>query len=116
MRKVSNKEMSFNEYQVRTSWTAIYPKDKAVEYLGLGLVSEAGEVAGKLKKVIRDGNGMIDSETRDALCSELGDVMWYLAQLCTVLEVNMSTVAKKNLDKLAARKEAGTLSGNGDKR
>lgn len=108
--------LSFNEYQTRTSWTAVYPPEKALEYLALGLTSEAGEVAGKVKKVIRDHGSVVSDEMRAALRSELGDVLWYLAQLCTALEFNMSTVARANLDKLAQRKEAGTLGGSGDNR
>lgn len=116
MRKVMRSEMSFNEYQTRTSWTAVYPQEKALEYLALGLVSEAGEVAGKAKKVIRDYEGVVGDEMREALKAEIGDVLWYAAQLCTLLGYNMSTVAKANLDKLAQRQEAGTIKGSGDNR
>lgn len=108
--------MSFNEYQTRTSWTAVYPPEKALEYLALGLVSEAGEVAGKAKKVIRDSEGVVSEEMRAALKAEIGDVLWYAAQLCTLLGYNMSSVAKANLEKLAKRKDAGTIQGSGDNR
>ena len=116
MKKGNHPQMGFNEYQVRTSWTAIYPKEKALEYLALGLVSEAGEVAGKIKKLIRDNDSQISPEIVNGLRSELGDVLWYVAQLATTLEVNLSTVARLNLEKLAKRKADGSLGGSGDKR
>jgi NTP pyrophosphatase (non-canonical NTP hydrolase) len=116
MRKVSRGDMSFNEYQTRTSWTAVYPPEKALEYLALGLVSEAGEVAGKAKKIIRDHGSVISPEMVEAMKAEIGDVLWYAAQLCTVLQMNMSSVANANLEKLAKRKQDGTLKGSGDNR
>lgn len=116
MRKGSDLQMGLNEYQTRTSWTAVYPPERALEYLALGLVSEAGEVAGKVKKVIRDHDMTVSTEMRAALKAEIGDVLWYVAQLCTALELNLSTVARANLDKLAQRKESGTIQGNGDNR
>lgn len=116
MRKVPSQYMSFNEYQTRTSWTAIYPQEKALEYLALGLLSEAGEIAGKAKKLIRDHNSQMTDEANAAIRAELGDVLWYVAQLATLLKVNLSTVARENLDKLADRKERGTLGGSGDTR
>lgn len=109
-------EMEFNMYQRRASLTAIYPQDKALEYLSLGLVSEAGEVAGKVKKIIRDHNSEISEELNEALQAEIGDVLWYIAQLCTTLGTNMSVVANKNIEKLAKRKESNKISGDGDNR
>lgn len=108
--------MDFTNYQWRTSQTAIYPKEKALEYLSLGLVSEAGEVAGKVKKVIRDNNSILTDEMKSALMAEIGDVMWYIAQLCEALETNMGIVARQNVDKLAKRKTSNTLGGDGDDR
>lgn len=109
-------DMDFNNYQRRTSHTAIYPKEKALEYLSLGLVSEAGEVAGKVKKIIRDYNSEMSEELNEALQAEIGDVLWYIAQLCTTLGTNMSVVATKNVEKLAKRKENNKLGGDGDNR
>lgn len=103
--------MLLSDYTAFTRTTAIYPKDKALEYLGLGLVSEAGEVAGKLKKRIRDGKMDVD-----ALVAEIGDVYWYLSRLCDELGVAPGTVLRKNMEKLSSRKERGTLSGSGDTR
>ena len=108
--------MDFTNYQWRTGHTAIYPQDKALEYLSLGLVSEAGEVAGKVKKIIRDHDSKLTDEMKEALTAEIGDVMWYIAQLCTALDTNMGIVARQNVDKLAKRKQANTLSGDGDNR
>lgn len=106
-----NTYQRFDDYQEFTDSTAIYPDSKALEYLSLGLVSEAGEVAGKVKKFIRDGDFDVD-----AIAAEIGDVMWYCAQLCSNLELYMSEVVKDNVDKLTSRKERGVIGGNGDKR
>lgn len=103
--------MNLNDYRFWTRETAIYPRDKAVEYLSLGLVSEAGEVAGKVKKLIRDGT--IDKES---LKAEVGDVFWYLARICDEMGWNPYEVILYNKTKLNSRKERGTLSGSGDNR
>jgi NTP pyrophosphatase (non-canonical NTP hydrolase) len=108
--------MDFGNYQWRTGHTAVYPTDKALEYLSLGLVSEAGEVAGKVKKIIRDHNSELTPELIEALELELGDVLWYVAQMCSVLKTNMGVVANKNIEKLALRKQANTIKGSGDNR
>ena len=108
--------MDFNNYQFRASQTAVYPQEKALEYLSLGLVSEAGEVAGKVKKLIRDNDSQMTEENREQLILEIGDVLWYVAQLCTTLKENMGAVAQKNADKLSARKSNNTIHGSGDNR
>ena len=108
--------MSFDIYQEKTGETAIYPPDKALEYLTLGLCSEAGEVAGKLKKIIRDHDGVIDEDAAHKLSLEIGDVLWYVAQLSTTLGLQLSEVAEDNLKKLSARKNKGTITGSGDYR
>lgn len=102
---------TFDGYQDASERTAIYPKSVAIEYLSLGLVSEAGEVAGKVKKALRDGT--FDPE---AVADELGDCLWYIAQLASELDFYLSDIAKHNLEKLKDRKERGVLGGNGDKR
>ena len=102
--------MYLSQYQAKAKETAIYPKDKALEYLALGLVGEAGEVANKIKKVIRDGTS--PNNVRD----ELGDVLWYLAMLSTEIGYSLDTIADKNLWKLANRKERNVLGGSGDNR
>ena len=102
--------MYLSQYQKQAAETAIYPKDKALEYLALGLVGEAGEVANKIKKVIRDGTS--PNNVRD----ELGDVLWYLAMLSTEIGYSLDTIADKNLWKLANRKTRNVLGGSGDNR
>lgn len=108
--------MSFDIYQEKTGETAMYPPEKALEYLTLGLCSEAGEVAGKLKKIIRDNNGIVDEDAAQKLSLEIGDVLWYVAQLATTLGLQLSEVAEDNLKKLSARKNKGTITGSGDYR
>ena len=109
--------MDFNDYQKKSRKTAAYPSiGHAVIYPTLGLVNEAGEVAGKIKKVFRDKDGQISPETRDALRSELGDVLWYLAQVCTELDLRLEDVAETNIVKLYDRLERGKIKGDGDDR
>jgi len=103
--------MTADFYEARASKTAIFPKEKALEYLALGLTSEAGEVAGKVKKLIRDGKG-----DKKAIASEIGDVLWYCAMLARETEVPLNTIMQDNLKKLHGRKERGTLKGSGDNR
>lgn len=90
--------------------------DHPIVYPTLGLTNEAGEVAGKVKKIFRDRGGVVTDEDRAALTLELGDVLWYLSELCTQLEVSLADVAEANLDKLRSRVERGTLGGDGDYR
>ncbi len=109
--------MNFTEYQTKSRATAGYPAiGHAVIYPTLGLVNEAGEVAGKIKKVFRDKDGRINPETREALKSELGDVLWYLAQTCTELDISLDEVAESNLTKLLDRQARGKIQGDGDNR
>jgi NTP pyrophosphatase (non-canonical NTP hydrolase) len=109
--------MNFTEYQTRSRATAKYPAiGHGVIYPILGLVNEAGEVAGKIKKVFRDKGGEISAETREALKAELGDVLWYLAQTCTELELSLDDVAESNLTKLLDRQARGKIHGDGDNR
>lgn len=112
----SEENMDFNNYQFRAKQTAIYPKDKALEYLGLGLVSEAGEVAGKIKKLIRDHDSKLTPELAHQISLEVGDVLWYIAQLCTELNTNMGKVAVDNIDKLSKRLSENKIKGDGDNR
>lgn len=109
-------EMDFNNYQFRTRLTAKYPQERALEYLVLGLASEAGEVAGKYKKIIRDNNGVLDNESKQALAAEVGDVLWYCSELATELGTNLGAVAQQNINKLQSRKERGVIGGSGDNR
>ena len=109
--------MNFDNYQQKSRKTAKYPAiGHSVIYPTLGLVNEAGEVAGKVKKVFRDKDGQINGETRAALKAELGDVLWYLAQVCTELDLSLDEVAEYNIEKLYSRLERGTIKGDGDNR
>jgi NTP pyrophosphatase (non-canonical NTP hydrolase) len=109
--------MDFKEYQEKSRKTAIYPKiGESFVYPALGLGDEAGEVLGKIKKIFRDKNGVVDDETKNAIKKELGDVLWYLAQLSTELGLSMDDIAKANIEKLYSRMERGTLHGDGDNR
>ncbi len=109
--------MNFSDYQKKSRATAKYPSiGHPVIYPVLGLANEAGEVAGKVKKVFRDKGGEISEETRAALGSELGDVLWYLSQVCTELGLSLDEVAEKNIAKLYDRLERGVIRGDGDDR
>jgi len=111
--------MTFKEFQHETSSTAIYPKNTEMEsivYCTLGLSSEASEICGKLKKIMRDNNSVITEEKRQAIASEIGDVLWYVSELCTSLGVSLEGAAKQNLRKLKDRQERNVLQGDGDNR
>ena len=108
---------SLNEYQAesRQTWSLIHT-DHPIVYPTLGLVNEAGELAGKVKKIFRDKEGVISDEEREALKYELGDVLWYLAQIATEIDVSLEDVAVANLTKLASRQDRGVIRGEGDHR
>ena len=109
--------MNFNDYQEKSRKTAQYPSiGDPIIYPALGLVNEAGEVAGKIKKIFRDKEGKINGDTKTALKAELGDVLWYLAQLATELNLSLEEIAEYNIDKLYSRLERGTIKGDGDER
>ena len=104
-------------YENLAGQTAIFPKEKALEYLALGLTSEAGEVSGKVKKLIRDGEDVEGFEMKKiAIASEIGDVLWYCAMMAKEVGVPLNDIMKENLKKLHGRKERGTLQGSGDER
>ena len=108
--------MNFEDYQSQASKTAIYNDADVVVYPVLGLLSEAGEVAGKVKKVLRDNNGQFLPEHREAIADEVGDCLWYIASICTDLGFGMETIAQRNLDKLNSRMARGVIQGSGDTR
>ena len=109
--------MTFEEYQAKARQTAIYPnKDNNFIYPTLGLVGEAGEVAEKMKKVLRDNDGIITEEKREEITKELGDVLWYIANLSKELNVSLEDVAQKNIEKLQSRQQRNELHGSGDNR
>lgn len=106
--------MTFNGYQQWTKTTAIYPEEVAIPYLTAGLAEEAGEVAGKYKKHLRDKTEY--GEFSELAKAELGDVLWYLARYADELGYSLSEVMQYNVDKLSSRKERGVLQGSGDER
>jgi NTP pyrophosphatase (non-canonical NTP hydrolase) len=126
---------TFREYQSKTNETAIYNEniEKLVEeifpgpgkqqvirllklcYVSLGL-GEVGELQGKIKKIIRDNNGIVNDDKKKELAKELGDILWYVSETCSKLGLDMGEVAEGNLVKLASRKERGVLAGSGDER
>jgi NTP pyrophosphatase (non-canonical NTP hydrolase) len=109
--------MEFSEYQSLSRRTATYPRaGEDMTYPALGLCGEAGEVAEKVKKTLRDDGGVLSDGRRDALSRELGDVLWYLSQLATEAGLDLEEIAAENLDKLFSRQERGVLRGSGDDR
>jgi NTP pyrophosphatase (non-canonical NTP hydrolase) len=109
--------MELSDYQQRSRATAVYPDAGAnLTYPALGLCGEAGEVAEKVKKAIRDDGGVLTDERREALAGELGDVLWYVAQVATEADLELEQIAQANLDKLLSRQQRGVLSGSGDQR
>jgi NTP pyrophosphatase (non-canonical NTP hydrolase) len=108
--------MELSEYQRLSRRTAEYPREAWLSYPALGLAGEAGEVAEHAKKTIRDDGGTIRDERRAAMSKELGDVLWYVAQLASELELDLDEVAQANLEKLLSRQRRGVLSGSGDER
>jgi NTP pyrophosphatase (non-canonical NTP hydrolase) len=109
--------MDFHDYQQRSRETARYPEaGRNILYPTLGLCGEAGEVADKVKKVLRDRAGVFDAEVREDLRLELGDVLWYVAQLATELGLDLDEVAAANLAKLADRANRNVIAGSGDRR
>jgi NTP pyrophosphatase (non-canonical NTP hydrolase) len=108
---------SFNEYQRLARRTAVYPRmNDNIIYPTLGLVGEAGEVANKVKKIMRDMDGELTFDMREKLIDELGDVQWYVAMVAHELRADLGLVAARNIRKLAGRASNGTIKGSGDNR
>lgn len=108
--------MNLNQFQNDAMRTAIFPIDQGIEYTTLGLVSESGEVAGKVKKIIRDHGGQFNAEQKAAIADEVGDCLWYVAALARELGYPLEHLAHMNLNKLESRARRGTLGGSGDQR
>lgn len=108
--------MTLNDYQAVARSTAVYPRMQGFEYCALGLCGEAGEVADKLKKVIRDHHGALSKDKCHEVAKELGDVLWYVANLSAELGYSLEDVAQMNADKLSSRQARGVLGGSGDNR
>ena len=109
--------MNLNEYQMRSRETALYPDvGRNLIYPTLGLTGEAGEVADKVKKVLRDKEGVFDDDAKESIMLELGDVLWYISQLSSELGFQLDQVATVNLEKLSSRSKRNCISGDGDNR
>jgi NTP pyrophosphatase (non-canonical NTP hydrolase) len=111
--------LTFKDYSARASATAIYPGKGEVLgllYCGLGAANEAGEVAGKIKKMLRDDHMLLTDKRRVAIRQEVGGTLWYLSQVCKEIGCTLEEAAAENLDVLAGRQERGTLHGDGDVR
>ena len=111
-KKVSDLDM----YQQVAKTTAIYPREQAIIYPTLGLTGEAGEVANKVKKIIRDDGNKINEGLVQEISAEIGDVLWYIAVLADDFNIKLSDIASANIEKLANRKKKGTIHGSGDTR
>ena len=108
--------MDIGEYQKQAQAFMIYPKNEKINYPIHGLNSEAGEVADKYKKIIRDKKGQMTDEDRTEMLKEIGDVLWYLAALCTDINMPLHQAALMNLQKLNSRLSRDVISGSGDNR
>ena len=106
--------MNFYEYQINALKTAVYPKKYAISYPALGLAEEAGEVCGKIAKMMRDDIPLQDQ--KKAIAAEIGDVLWMMAALAHDCGLSLQTIAEMNAEKLKKRQEKGTLHGEGDDR
>ena len=111
-KKVSDLDM----YQKVALTTAIYPREQAIIYPTLGLTGEAGEVANKVKKIIRDGSDSKDEKLVSEIKAEIGDCLWYIAVLADDFDIKLSDIASTNIEKLANRKKNNTIHGSGDTR
>jgi NTP pyrophosphatase (non-canonical NTP hydrolase) len=112
---VKLKNLNTYQRESRKTWNLVHT-DHPIVYPTLGLANEAGELAGKVKKIFRDKGGIISEEDRQALKYELGDVLWYLAQIATELDLDLQDVAEANLEKLFSRLARGKIQGEGDYR
>ncbi|MBI4599540.1 nucleoside triphosphate pyrophosphohydrolase family protein [Candidatus Uhrbacteria bacterium] len=109
--------MTFATYQKESRKTVVYPAPgNNMVYPTLGLAAEAGEVANKVKKVLRDNSGQFTETYIQDISAEVGDVLWYCAQIATELGLSLEDIATKNLDKLFSRMDRGALHGSGDER
>ena len=111
-----NRISDLDMYQQVAKTTAIYPREQAIIYPTLGLTGEAGEVANKVKKIIRDDGNKINESLVQEISAEIGDCLWYISVLADDIGCKLSDIANANLIKLANRKEKGTIHGSGDKR
>lgn len=109
--------MNFKEYQKESRKTAVYPdQGKNYIYPLLGLAGESGEVVEKFKKMIRNNDGVMDDKIRESIKKEFGDLLWYIAQICTEIGIDLDDVAVTNIEKLKDRTKRGVIKSEGDSR
>ena len=109
--------MTLDEYQAHAAKTALMKDNSQLFiYTALGLNGEAGEIAEKVKKILRDKGGDQSQIDRDDIVKELGDVLWYLAMFAKSIDVSLDEVATVNVEKLASRQARGVINGSGDNR
>lgn len=111
--------LTLNQYQQQATETAIYPGQGTFQgliYTSLGLGGEAGETLNKVKKILRDCDGILTEDKREAIVGEIKGCLWYVAACATELGVDLGTIAQMNLDELASRQDRGVLQGSGDDR
>jgi NTP pyrophosphatase (non-canonical NTP hydrolase) len=108
--------VNFSDYQKQAVQTAIYGAGHKIVYPALGLANEAGEVLGKIKKVLRDKDGEFDEEASQKIGDEIGDVLWYIAALARDLDLDLEDIARNNINKLLDRQARNVISGSGDNR
>jgi NTP pyrophosphatase (non-canonical NTP hydrolase) len=113
---IEKTSLDFNQYQKQALSTAIYPENMAIQYCAMKLGGEAGECLEKIAKTYRDNEGIFSDEKKKAIAKELGDILWYIANLAFLFDYTFEQVASMNLNKLADRQKRGTLSGSGDNR
>ena len=110
-------KLNFSSYQSKALKSAVYPnRGKNIVYPVLGMNGEAGEVAEKVKKILRDKNGQWSEEDREAIKKEIGDVLWYCAAAADEFGLDLQDVAETNIDKLTNRLKNNTIHGEGDDR
>ena len=109
--------MDFKDYQDKARTTAVYPDmGHNIYYPTLGLAGEAGEVSEKIKKIMRDDMGIVTQEKKDAISKELGDVLWYISNLASELNIDLDKIASDNIEKLLDRMKRNVIKGSGDDR
>jgi NTP pyrophosphatase (non-canonical NTP hydrolase) len=111
--------MQFNEYQKFTATTAVYPgkgETMGLVYAIMGAGGEGGELLNKMKKVLRDDNGVVSEEVKKKLADETSDMCWYIAQIFTELGISFEDAIQANIQKLTSRLERGVIQGSGDNR
>lgn len=121
MRQIAENDYGFNEYQNNANVTVAYPNVGAnIIYPALGMAGEAGEVAEKVKKLWRNNGIMsgknLNIEQKSQLVKEMGDVLWYIAALAKEIDVEMSEIARMNVDKVNDRLQRNAIKSEGDNR